>query len=662
MLSVAEKSGLGSVRGRATSVSSPPGATGVRALCGSRLGDNLGALPKPAMPSPAHAPPAGPLPLRDLALLWRYVRPYRGRLLAALVALVVAASCFLVIGQGLKQVIDAGFAQRDPAALDRALVLLLAVIVVMASATFARFYLVSWLGERVVADLRSEVFSHLLTLSPAFFEQQRTGEVVSRLTADSALLEQVVGTSVSLAARNLLMGVGSLIMLALTSLKLTLLVLLTVPVVIAPIALFGRRVRRLSRASQDRIADLGAYLDEALHEIRTLQAYGHEQADRALFGARVARAFDTARRRIRQRAALIASVILLVFGGVGAILWVGGHDVLSGRLSAGELSAFVFYSTLVAAAAGAISEVVGDLQRGAGAAERLLEILRAVPAVAAPAQPTPLPRPARGEIEFDNVVFHYPARPGQPALDGFSLRVAPGEKLAVVGPSGAGKSTLFQLLLRFYDPSAGTIRLDGVDVRSADPAQVRGRIALVSQEPAMFAGSVYDNVRYGRADADDAQVRSACDAAFATEFIERLPQGFDTELGERGVRLSGGQRQRLAIARAVLCDRPILLLDEATSALDSESERIVQAALERLMRQRTTIIIAHRLATVKSADRTAVIDRGRLVGLGTHDSLIQDNALYARLASLQLRVPSATRDETPAAAPLEAGQWVVPDA
>jgi ATP-binding cassette subfamily B protein len=577
--------------------------------------------------------------LRDLALLWRYARPYRRRLAVALVALVIAAGCFLVLGQGLRQVVDSGFTQRDPSALDRALFLLVGVIVVMASATYTRFYLVSWLGERVVADIRADVFSHLLTLSPAFFEQQRTGDVISRLTADSALLEQVVGTSVSLAARNLLMGAGSLVMLALTSLKLTLLVLLMVPVVIAPIALFGRRVRRLSRASQDRIADLGAYVDEALHEIRTVQAYGHEDADRALFGARLGAAFDTARRRIRQRAALIAAVILLVFGGVGVILWIGGHDVLSGRLTAGELSAFVFYSALVAGAAAAISEVVGDLQRGAGAAERLLEILRTVPQVAAPPRPAPLPVPARGAIEFDNVTFFYPARANQPALDRFSLRIAPGEKLAVVGPSGAGKSTLFQLLLRFYDPSAGSIRLDGVDVRGADPAQVRARIALVAQEPAIFAGSVRDNVRYGRTGASDAEVAGACDAAFATEFVERLPQGFDTELGERGVRLSGGQRQRLAIARAILSGRPVLLLDEATSALDSESERIVQAALEELMRGRTTLIIAHRLATVKSADRIAVLERGRLVGLGTHAALLADNVLYARLAALQFRLP-----------------------
>jgi ATP-binding cassette subfamily B protein len=588
---------------------------------------------------PTQTPTGRTPPPRDLALLWRYVRPYRRRLAVALVALVVAAGCFLVLGQGLRQVIDSGFTQRDPGALDRALFLLLTVIVVMASATYTRFYLVSWLGERVVADLRADVFSHLLTLSPAFFEQQRTGEMISRLTADSALLEQVVGTSVSLAARNLLMGAGSLVMLALTSLKLTLLVLLMVPVVIAPIALFGRRVRRLSRASQDRVADLGAYVDEALHEIRTVQAYGHEEADRTLFGARVAAAFDTARRRIRQRAALIAAVILLVFGGVGVILWIGGHDVLGGRLTAGELSAFVFYSALVAGAAAAISEVAGDLQRGAGAAERLLEILRTAPQVAVPQRPEPLPAPARGAIEFDNVTFCYPTRPHQPALDRFSLRIAPGEKLAVVGPSGAGKSTLFQLLLRFYDPDAGSIRLDGVDVRGADPAQVRARIALVAQEPAIFAGSVRDNVRYGRTGASDAEVAAACDAAFATEFIERLPQGFGAELGERGVRLSGGQRQRLAIARAILSGRPVLLLDEATSALDAESERVVQAALERLMRGRTTLIIAHRLATVKGADRIAVLERGRLLGLGTHAALLADNALYARLAALQFRLP-----------------------
>jgi ATP-binding cassette subfamily B protein len=573
--------------------------------------------------------------LRQFALLWRYLRPYRGRIAAAVAALVVAAACFLVIGQGLKRVVDAGFARSDPAALDQALFLLLGVIVIMAVSVWTRFYMVSWLGERVVSDLRRDVFAHLLTLSPAFFEQVRTGEVISRLTADSALLEQVVGTSVSMAVRNALLGVGSVIMLALTSLKLTALVLLMVPVVIAPITLFGRRVRKLSRASQDRIAELGSYVDEALHEIRTVQAYGHEAADRRMFGERVEAAFATARSRIRQRATLVALVILLVFGGVGVILWIGGHDVLAGRLTAGELSAFVFYAAMVAGAAGAISEVIGDLQRGAGAAERLGEILHTAPQVAAPAHPAALPDPLRGRIEFDAVTFTYPARPNRPALDRLSLVVEPGEKVAIVGPSGAGKSTLFQLLLRFYDPSSGTIRLDDVDIRLAAPAAVRSRIALVPQEPAIFATSVRENVRYARPDAGDDAVRRACDAAFASEFVRGLPGGLDAFLGERGVRLSGGQRQRLAIARAILSDRPVLLLDEATSALDSESERIVQAALERLMRGRTTLIIAHRLATVKTVDRIVVIDRGRLVGTGRHEELLLSEPLYARLAALQ---------------------------
>jgi ATP-binding cassette subfamily B protein len=576
--------------------------------------------------------------LRALSMLLRFAAPYRRRMVFFGLAMVVSAGCFLVIGQGLKQVVDRGFSGRDPAALNQGLFFLLTVIVVMASATWVRFYLISWLGERVIADIRRKVFSHLLTLSPAWFEQTRTGEMISRLTTDTALLEQIVGTSVSMALRNGLLGVGALVMLMLTSWKLTLLVLLTVPVVIVPIVLFGRRVRKLARASQDRVADLGAYVDEALHEIRTVQAYGHEATDRKLFGRRIEAAFDTARQRILVRASLISAVIVLVFAGIGIILWIGGHDVLAGKLTAGELSAFVFYAAMVASAAAALSEVMGDLQRGAGAAERLIEILDTNPSVVVPDNPLAFPQPAIGSVEFDAVTFHYPSGPAIAAMEDFKLNIVPGEKLALVGPSGAGKSTVFQLLLRFYDPQRGTIRIDGVDIRRVDPMQLRNRIALVPQEPAIFAASVTENVRYGRPEAADADVRLACDAAFATGFIERLPEGFDTYLGERGVRLSGGQRQRLAIARAVLSDRPILLLDEATSALDSESERMVQIALERLMESRTTLIIAHRLSTVKSVDRIAVIDQGRLIGVGTHEELLVSNPLYARLAELQFGI------------------------
>ncbi len=576
--------------------------------------------------------------LRALSILLRFAAPYRRRMVLFGLALIASAACFLVIGQGLKQVVDRGFSHGDPAALNQGLFFLLGVIVVMATATWVRFYLISWLGERVIADIRRKVFSHLLTLSPAWFEQTRTGEMISRLTTDTALLEQIVGTSVSMALRNGLLGSGALVMLMLTSWKLTVLVLLTVPVVIIPIVLFGRRVRKLARASQDRVADLGAYVDEALHEIRTVQAYGHEETDRKLFGRRIEAAFETARQRIKVRASLISAVIVLVFAGIGIILWIGGHDVLAGKLTAGELSAFVFYAAMVASAAAALSEVMGDLQRGAGAAERLIEILDTHPAVVVPEHPLAFAHPAVGSVEFDAVTFHYPSRPGIAALENFMLNVAPGEKLALVGPSGAGKSTVFQLLLRFYDPQQGTVRIDGIDIRRADPRQLRKRIALVPQEPAIFAANVTENVRYGRPDATDADVRLACDAAFATEFIELLPEKFDTYLGERGVRLSGGQRQRLAIARAVLSDRPILLLDEATSALDSESERMVQIALERLMQSRTTLIIAHRLSTVKSVDRIAVIDAGRLIGAGTHEQLLASNPLYARLAELQFGI------------------------
>ena len=568
-------------------------------------------------------------------LLLQLLAPYRRRVILALVALVVAAGAMLAVGQGLRAVIDRGFAAGDPAWLDRTLAAMVAVILVLALATYVRFYNVSWLGERVTADLRRRVFDHLLTLPPAWFEAGRTGEVITRLTADTTQIENVIGSSLSIALRNALLLVGGLALLFTTSLKLSLLTVAGVPLVVTPIIVFGRRVRTLARASQARVAALGERIDETIHEIRIVQAYGHEAADRRAFGALVEQSFATARQRVANRALLVACVLVLVFGAIAFILWVGGHDVLAGELSAGQLSAFVFYAAIVAGSVGALSEVWGDLQRATGATERLLEILSTRPAIQAPAQARALPEPARGAIDFEGISFRYPSRPDTAALDDFNLRVAPGETVALVGPSGAGKSTVFQLLLRFYDPESGVIRIDGLPLTEADPLALRRRMALVSQEAVIFAASVADNVRYARPDASPAEVHAACAAAFADEFIARLPEGYETDLGERGVRLSGGQRQRIAIARAILADRPILLLDEATSALDAESERMVQTALEGLMRGRTTLVIAHRLATVQQADRIVVLDGGRVVQQGRHADLISAGGLYARLARLQ---------------------------
>ncbi|MBK5913862.1 ABC transporter [Rhodocyclus purpureus] len=561
--------------------------------------------------------------------------PYRSRVLIAAIALIVAALALLGVGQGLRTVIDRGFAAGDPQWLDRALFAMFGVIALLSASTYLRFYMVSWLGERVASDLRRRVFDHLLTLPPSFFEQGRTGDVIARLTADTAQIESAIGSSLSLFVRNALLLAGGLIMLLTTSVKLSLLVLGGVPLVVTPIIFFGRRVRALARQSQDRVADLGNRIDETIHEIRVVQAYGHEDADRGDFAARVEAGFATAVRRTRSRAGMVAAVILLVFGAIALILWVGGHDVLAGEISGGQLSAFVFYAALVAGSVGAISESWGELQRAAGASERLLELLAVRPEISVPAAPVALPQRVQGEIVFDAVGFAYPARPDAAALAGFSLTVGAGETVALVGPSGAGKSTVFQLLLRFYDPQSGRVCIDGVDLACADPRELRRQIALAPQEAVIFASSVLDNVRYARPEATLDEVRAACVAAYADEFIDKLPQGYDTDLGERGVKLSGGQRQRIAIARALLADRPILLLDEATSALDAESERLVQAALERLMENRTTLVIAHRLATVQRVDRIVVLDQGHIVETGSHAELLRLDGLYAKLARLQ---------------------------
>jgi ATP-binding cassette subfamily B protein len=581
---------------------------------------------------------------RSLARLARFLLPYRWRVAGAVAALVIAAACWLALGQGVKHVIDSGFASREPRLLDQALAGMIGIAAALAVATWLRFYLMMTLGERVVTDLRRAVFDHILGLEPAFFEATRTGEVISRLTNDATLLQQVVGYGLSMFLRNGLMMVGAAVMLFVTSWKLALLVLIGAPATLIPILLLGRRVRRLSRDNQDRVADVSSYIDEAVHEIRTVQAYAHEDVDRASFGRHAEAAYHSGVVRIRQKSWLISSVMLIAFSAVGIIMWIGGHDVFAGRLSAGELSAFVFYAAIVAGGAGTVAEVWGELQRASGATERLMDLLDTAPRIVAPPTPAALPIYSGARtIEFNQITFAYPSRPGTHALQRFTLRVAPGERVALVGPSGAGKSTVFALLLRFYDPQQGSVGIDGVDLREMEPRALRSLIAVVPQEPVIFAASVLDNVRYGRPGASREEVIAACEKAFALEFIERLPQGMDTALGERGVTLSGGQRQRLSIARALLADRPILLLDEATSSLDAASELIVQRALEALEQGRTTLAIAHRLATVQHADRIIVMERGTLVAQGTHAELLRQGGLYARLASLQFLGDAAAR-------------------
>ncbi|MBU2646008.1 ATP-binding cassette domain-containing protein [bacterium] len=576
--------------------------------------------------------------LKILLSILHFITPYKTRTIVAGLALIFTAGISLSFGQGFRLMVDEGFALGSQVHLTQVVGLFFVLVFLLACGSVTRFYLVSWIGERVTADIRIAVFNHIIELHPGFFETNKSSEIQSRITTDTTLLQSLIGSSVSMALRNMLMSIGGIIWLFITNAKLTLIVLVSVPLVITPILIFGRRVRKLSKSSQAEIAHVGSYVGESLQNIKTVQGYNHQALDIRNFSEQVEIAFNVALHRIRQRAWLIAAVMMLVFSAIIMMMWVGGQDVMTGQITKGELVAFVFYSIIVGSSVASVSQLIGELQRAAGATERLMELLYAKNRILPPShEPATFATPVNGLIELKNITFAYPSRLEDPAVKGLSLRVEPGKSLALVGPSGGGKTTLFELLLRFYDTQEGEILFDGLNIKDLDPKELRSHIAIVPQQPALFSTSVWNNILYGRPDATTEQVHAAARAAFATEFIERLPEQYDTYLGESGVRLSGGQRQRIAIARAVLKDPEILLLDEATSALDAESEHMVQLALDHLMRNRTTIVIAHRLATVQNVNQIAVMDAGQIIDIGTHAQLVQSSPLYARLAELQFK-------------------------
>jgi ATP-binding cassette subfamily B protein len=589
-------------------------------------------------PLDAGAEAVGKLPI--LMVLAQFLKPYRTQILIFLIALICTAAVTLSIGQGLRLLIDQGFAQQSQQHLNTAILFIVGASVLMAIGTYIRFYLISWLGERVSADIRTAVFNHIVGLHPAFFETNRSGDIMSRLTSDTTLLQSIIGSSVSIALRSAISFSGALIMLLITNLKLSLIILLAVPVVLMPVLVFGRKVRTLSRKSQDSVADVGSYAGEVIQHIKTVQSFTQEPQEQRAFAQEVEKAFAVAKRRISQRAVLMGVVILLVFGALSIMLWVGGSDVIDGNMSGGDLGAFIFYAILMATGVASLSEVYGELQRAAGATERLMELLQADNKILVAENANENAADLPPVLAFNNLTFCYPSRPEQPALRDFSLTIEQGQIVALVGPSGAGKSTVFDLIQRFYDPQHGSVLFGHCDIRQLQPSDLRQQIAVVQQQPTLFTGDVMYNIRYGKPQASDDEVIAAATAAHADEFIRRLPDGYQSDLGEQGVRLSGGQRQRIAIARALLKDPRILLLDEATSALDAESEYKVQLALDKLMKDRTTIIIAHRLATILHADQIVVMDAGERVATGSHQDLLRSNELYARLARLQFSTDS----------------------